>query len=53
MRKKLIWYDYDVMESCILCKKDFSDGIKVKVGSKGCKTLMRACNDRGLHDLYG
>ena len=40
------------MKSCILCKKDFSDGIKVKVGSKDYKTL-RACKDRGLHDLYG
>ena len=42
------------MESCILCKKDFSDDIKVKFGSKGCKTLTRACSDCSfLHDLYG
>ena len=36
------------MESCILCKKDFSDGTKVKVGSKGLKTLLRVCNELGL-----
>ena len=42
----------EVMELCILCKKDFSSGIKVKVGSRGCKTLLRTCNDRDLDDLY-
>lgn len=40
------------MECCILCKTNFNDGVEVKVGEKGRKTLLRICNDRDLDDLY-